>query len=496
MSGLGRVPAPYWALGALIAGIATGERIEPSDAVPFLAVAIVLAVVASVGARGRMRVALMLIAVALLGSALTQRALHGLVQWPLAAAVTRRADATLSGSLVDDPDGTRFSTRALIRIDQARLAHSGWHDAGGRTVLVVANGDAASRLALLDAGDHVELRGWLRPLEGYDERYRWRHVVARFDAGSMVAFRSPTGPAARVANALRGVVLRGNASLPPTERALVAGFLLGDTRALPDDVVLSFRNAGLSHLLAVSGENVAFALALVGPALRRMPRTARLVSTLLVLAVFGAMTRWEPSVLRASAMAACSVASIHLGRPARAIRTLAIAVTALLVFDPFLLHSVGFQLSCGASLGIALLGPGIAARLRGPAWFREGLATTTAAQLGVAPVLLPVFGSMPIVALPANLLAVPVAGPLTVWGLAAGAVSGVIGRAGRGLTTMLLLPTRLMADGVLGVADAAGRVPLAIDLRAALALTAIGALGALARPRRMLRRHALVVPPR
>ena len=213
-----------------------------------------------------------------------QRAMHGLVQWPLAAAVTRRADATLSGSLVDDPDGTRFSTRALIRVARARIGHSSWHDAGRRTVLVVAEGDAAPRLALLDAGDRVVLRGWLRPLEGYDERYQWRHVVARFDAGSMVAFGAPTGSAARVANALRDVVLRGNAGLPPTERALVAGFLLGDTRALPDDVVISFRHAGLSHLLAVSGENVAFALALVGPALRRMPRTARSPSRSVVLA--------------------------------------------------------------------------------------------------------------------------------------------------------------------------------------------------------------------
>jgi competence protein ComEC len=496
VSAFGRVPAPYWALGALVAGIAAGERMGPGDGLPILVAAITAASVAAVGARGRTRVALLLIAVALLGGALTQRAMHGLVQWPLALAVNRRADATLSGSLVDDPDGTRFSTRALVRVATARAGNSGWHDAGGRTVLVVADGDAAPWLALLDAGDRVVLRGWLRPLEGYDERYRWRHVVARFDAGAMVAFRSPTGPAARVANALRGIVLRGNASLPPTERALVSGFLLGDTRALPDEVVISFRNAGLSHLLAVSGENVAFALALVGPALRRMPRTARLVVTLVVLGVFGAMTRWEPSVLRASAMAACSVASIHLGRPARATRTLAIAVTALLVFDPFLVHSVGFQLSCGASLGIALLAPGIASRLRGPAWFREGLGTTTAAQLGVAPVLLPVFGSMPIVALPANLLAVPVAGPLTMWGLAAGAVSGLIGRAGRGLTTMLLLPTRLMADGVLGVADAAGRVPLAIDLPTGLVLGAAGVLLVLARPRRMLRRHALVVPPR
>ena len=61
---------------------------------------------------------------------------------------------------------------------------------------------------------------------------------------------------------------------------------------------------------------------------------------------------------------------------------------------------VGFLLSCAASLGIALLARPIADRLRGPAWMREVLGVTAAAQLGVAPVLIPVFGSMPLVALP------------------------------------------------------------------------------------------------
>jgi competence protein ComEC len=363
-------------------------------------------------------------------------------------------------------------------------------------VLVVAEADAASRVAVLDAGDRITLRGWLRPLEGYDERFRWHHAVARFDASALAAFERPDAPHLRLANAIRRVVLRGTATLPPTERALVAGFLLGDTRALPDDVLERFRAAGLSHLLAVSGANVAFTLGLLGPVLRRCSRGARLAATLAVLGVFGAMTRWEPSVMRACAMAACAVVAIHLGRPARTTRVLAVAVTLLLALDPFLLHSVGFQLSCGASLGIALLAAPFAARLRGPAWLRESLGTTAAAQVGVAPVLLPVFGSMPLVALPANLLAVPVAGPLTMWGLASGAVTGGTGSVAPGLATILQAPTRLMADAMLGIADAAAHVPVALDVHGALALGALVLVVAIAQRRRMLRRDALVVPPR
>ena len=70
---------------------------------------------------------------------------------------------------------------------------------------------------------------------------------------------------------------------------------------------------------------------------------------------------------------------------------------------------------------------------------------TTAAQLGVAPVLLATFGTVPLVALPANLLAAPFVGPLTIWGLVVSAVGGVLGP---GVARWLQLPTLAMLRSV------------------------------------------------
>jgi len=487
---------PYAVLSALVGGIALGERLGPSPATGAMAAAVLL-VVAAVASRGpRARMPLLLTAALLLGCALSQRALNGLEHSPLSAAIEARADVTVEAALAEDPDGTRFTSSALARVHRFRLEDGPWRDAGGRTVLVSASGDAAPRIGVLGAGDRIVVRGWLRPLDAYDERLRWRHAVADLEATDLLAFRPPGGVLVPVANALRTAVLGGTASLPSTERALLAGFLLGDTRALPDEVLDHFRSAGLSHLLAVSGANLAFVLALLGPALRRLSRTPRLVATLFALLLFGAMTRWEPSVLRACAMATCAVVAVHAGRPARAVRTLAIAATILVAADPFLVHSVGFLLSCSASLGIAVLGPAFAARLRGPEWLRESLATTASAQVGVAPVLLPVFGSIPLVALPANLLAVPLAGPLTAWGLAAGGVGGLLASPAPLVSRVLQLPTQVLAEAVLGIADAASRVPVAVDLRTTVALALAGGLIALTRLPRRLRRHAPVAPPR
>ncbi len=128
-------------------------------------------------------------------------------------------------------------------------------------------------------------------------------------------------------------------------------------------------------------------------------------------------------------------------------RVLAIAASGLLLADPFLLRSVGFLLSCGASAGILLFGEPIARRLPGPRLLRETAGVTLAAQLGTAPILVPVFGSVPLVALPANLVAVPLAAPITVVGLVAGVVGGLVRPFWPGAATVLQLPVLGLAAG-------------------------------------------------
>ena len=432
------------------------------------------------------------LAFALLGAAVMQRALHGLTVSPLAAAIAAHADARVVATLVDDPDAGRFDTRALVRVD----SFDG-RTAGGRRVLVSGSGDVAGQLRILSAGESVVLRGWCTDLEGFDLRWRWKHAVGEVHATEIVGVGPARAPLARAANGLRRLVLAGSTHLQPVDRALLAGFLLGDTRGVPPELTEQFRAAGLTHLTAVSGENVAFVMALFAPLLRRAGLRGRVVLAVVVLVAFGTMTRWEPSVLRAIAMATVALLAGALGRPTTGLRVLVLAATALLLVDPFLVHQVGFLLSCGASLGIALFSRPITERLRGPMWMREVLGVTAAAQVGVAPVLIPVFGSMPLVALPANLVAVPLAAPLTMWGLIAGVAGGLARPVSPAIPRLLELPTVGLLHALISVADLAARVPVAIDGRAAWGLIALGALLAAAHHARRLRTDARVpLPPR
>jgi len=462
---------PGLVLAAVVVGIGLGARHGPGPAAGAVLVGAVGVTAALLGlgrhASDRRRVVAFValcVGAGASGAAAMARALDGRVHHPLVAAAAGRTDVVVDATLVTDPTATRFAARGLARVTRARI-----HDvaAGGTTrrvvtdriVVVDASGPAAPRLGVLGAGDRVRLRGYLRPLDPYEDWARWRHAVAGLEARALVAVGPPASPLMRLANALRSRVLAGTVGVPEPQRALLAGFLLGDTTDLPEAVVLDFRASGLSHLVAVSGQNVAFVLALAGPALRRGPRGVRLVVGLGVLVVFVTMTRAEPSVLRAAAMAACAMVGVAVGRPAAGLRSLALAVSVLLVVDPFLLHSVGFRLSCAASAGIAALAPAIALRVPGPRPVAEALGVTLAAQAAVAPLLVQGFGGVPLIAPVANLVVAPAAGPLTVLGLVGGAVGGIVGGP---LAAAATLPAYLGASWVLLVARVAARLPLTV----------------------------------
>ena len=375
---------------------------------------------------------------ALLASALGSRAWDGLAPPPVAGGVAGEV------VLVSDP----VDVRGALRVDL---------DVGGRRVEAWARGAAAGALRPRLAGERVTVEGRLRPAP--PDARRWlalRHVSARMTVDEVRVWR-PGGVASRLANGLRRTLVQGAAPLGRDQRALLTGFVLGDDRDQSDVVADDFRAAGLTHLLAVSGQNVAFVLVLCRPALARLGLRGRWAASVAVIGFFSLLTRFEPSVLRASAMAVLAVTASGLGRPSSRARLLALAVAAVVLVDPLLVHSLGFRLSVGAAAGILALAPALARRIPGPRGLAEALAVTLAAQAGVAPVLVPVFGGLPVASVPANLLAVPAAGPLMAWGLTAGLVAGV---AGPPLDAVVHLPTEWLVVWVAGVARWAAALPL------------------------------------
>jgi len=267
-------------------------------------------------------------------------------------------------------------------------------------------------------------------------------------------------PHFRFANAVRRTIESGAGSLDRSQRSLLTGFVYGDDRFQDALTADAFRAAGLTHLLAVSGQNVAFVLIIGGPILRRVDFRSRFALTLLALLVFATLTRFEPSVMRASLMAAVAALATVLGRSASSARVLSLAVIALILMHPLIVHSLAFQLSVAASLGILVIGPMLAPLIPGPRVFSEAVAVTSGAQLAVSPLLIAIFGGLPVASLPANIAAGPAAGPIMMWGLTAGTIAGVVDGPLPFVATAIHVPTRLLIGWVQVVAGLAAVVPL------------------------------------
>lgn len=372
-----------------------------------------------------------------------------------------------------DPTEVAGAARVELRLDGRR--YDAW--ARGR-----------SGVALSDrmVGEQVRIVGRIeraRPAP----HLRARHIVSRLTVDEVQAWR-PGHVVHRLANGFRTLLARGVAHLPRQLRVLFTGFVLGDDRGQAPEVADDFRGAGLTHLLVVSGQNVAFVLAVVSPLVGRLGPRSRLVAVGVVLAGFALVTRFEPSVLRATAMAAVATVAGVSGRPIPGLRVLALAVTALVVVDPLLVHSLGFGLSVAASAGILLLAGPLLEVLPGPGWLARPVAVTLAAQVGVTPLLVGLTGGIPLATVPANLLAEPVAGFVMMWGLVAGTPAGLVGGP---LAVVVHLPTELALGWIAGVARVAARLPLGrLGLPAVAAATAAGAAAVLAarRGRRRLSR--------
>ena len=417
-----------------------------SAAVPLLP-AIVLGIVA-LGVR---RPWLLVAAVMLLSSSLAARAWAGLD--PVEAGAYE-GEATLVADPVPVGEGMRVSVRAE-----------------GRRYEAWAYGRAAFDLRERLAGDRILITGSVRPIQPLPDFQAARHIANRLSIDRVVGHREGAPPY-RLANWLRRTISSGAESLDDDRHALLTGLSYGDDRYQSPVVSDDFRAAGLTHLLAVSGQNVAFVLILARPLIERFDYRGRWVLTLGVIAFFALVTRFEPSVLRATVMAAIAATATLLGRDASSRRVLALAVALLVLVDPLLVYSVAFRLSVAASAGIILWAPRLAERLPGPRLLGEALGVTVSAQLAVSPLLIATFGGVPVASLPANLLAAPVAGPIMMWSMSAGVVAGLLGGP---LAHAIHWPTSLGIGWIQAVAGWAASARLG-ELRAPhLAAVAIGA---------------------
>ena len=305
--------------------------------------------------------------------------------------------------------------------------------------------------------------------------------------------------AQRAAGSLRAGLQRACAPLPPAQGGLLPGLVVGDTSRLTEEVEQDFRDTGMTHLNAVSGSNVALVVGLVLLLARRARAGPWVAAALCAVALVGfvILVRPSPSVVRAATMGAIGLAALALGRPRAALPALAAGITVLVVLDPALAADAGFALSVLATSGLLLLAPGWrdALRRRGvPAGLAEALVIPAAAQVACGPVVAAISANVSLVAVPANLLAVPAIAPATVLGVIAAALSAVWPPGAEFVAWLASWPAWwLVTVARYGAGIPAGTLPWPGGVLGGLLLAAVTVILLIGFRHRTFRRLALVV---
>lgn len=194
--------------------------------------------------------------------------------------------------------------------------------------------------------------------------------------------------------------------LSPTVAALAVALTLGDRRDL-GETYGEFQRSGLAHALALSGLNVAI-LAGFLVLLLSFAGSYRYLGALAILLAYLWLVGPSPSLVRAEIMAALVLVALFVGKGRLdVLAALGWALALHLLWQPFAIYSLSFQLSYLAVLGMALVLPRIPRPSGLKGWLLAGFAVTFAAQLLLLPLLLHHFHSLPLLSPIANLLVLP-----------------------------------------------------------------------------------------
>src|SRR5690242_20686278 len=377
-------------------------------------------------------------------AALRPRAGHGWPQWAWLGVIT--LVAVLAGLLAGGARLHAIDRGALRTRPGAHVRVTGFVAAVPRRTgedISVRVDSLAGRIAVvsssrtgdLPVGSEITAEGLLV----YPEPWRAGYLRRQGIAMVLRADRIDPAPGRRggFAGWIDGIRHRAETALgrgmPAREAALARGFVLGEDDRIDPGMREDFQRSNLTHLLAVSGENVILLCVLAWPllALLGLPLRARLIGALCLIAIYVPVTGAGPSIQRAGVMGAAGLVAALADRPRSRWYALLLAAAITLALNPRADGDVGWQLSFAAVIGILVWSRRLVALISGAAErgsarraLAEAVAVTVAATVATAPLMAEAFDQFSPAALPANVLAAPAVAP-AMW---LGMLTGILGQ--------------------------------------------------------------------
>lgn len=363
-----------------------------------------------------------------------------------------QGQVTLEGVVADEPD-VRGSF-VFYKLDAKSLV---LQDSGEALTVEGAARVRGPRYPVYDYGDRLQVEGSLEEppvLEDFDYRDYLAHKGVHSQVGYAQIEHLSGGDGSFWKRAMLAFKERAQATigciLPEPEASLLTGILLGVEGGIPEDVNEDFKATGASHVIAISGFNIAIVSAVMMATIGQLLSDRRLAAGIAILGivVYTILVGADAAVVRAAVMGIVTLFGMTVGRTGLALNTLATAGLVMTALNPFTLWDVGFQLSVAATLGLILYSERLekgAYRLLAHRfssaraeqivyWLSEALLLTLAAQIWTTPLILWHFGRFSLVSLYTNILILPVqplvmglGGAATLLGLAFEPIEHVVG---------------------------------------------------------------------
>ena len=335
------------------------------------------------------------------------------------------------------------------------LTSANGQEAGATAIRVCVSAGPAP---VVRFGDQLKLQGDLQAIEDVGAGLRAALQARGCETSMFAAWVLVEGSEASPQRALAELrmqltsVLR--AAAPGDAGVLLSGLVTGDDAGFSPERAQAFIRTGTSHVTAVSGSNFALVLgmlATMGTVTVGRHRRSWQAITIAGICGYALLSGAQPPGIRAAIVAAAAVLAFTFGRRPDFPTLIILAAAAMVLVEPRQVESLGFRLSVAASLALALVLPALFEHGRVPGIVAV-LAATSAAQIATLPLLLPVFGTLSLVSLPANLLVAPliaVAMPLA-------ALAGIAGMFWPPLGELIAAPAAMAAQATLAIVDTLG----------------------------------------
>jgi competence protein ComEC len=460
----------YISISGFLIGVATNSFIELSlpAALWILCVfAVVLAVVFVCRGVISMRfvlLPLLFLCIALVGVVRHAYTLSQTAHDPLEAYIGETV--VLEGMIIEEPDGRETSIR--LTVVPLSLDGTEFERTPQRILVTVPLGGEE-----FTYGDTLSLSGPLELPENFEtdtgREFDYVAYLAKDGIGYQM-YRPQIEIVSRGGgNMIKRALLRAKKSfvehlssaIPSPHSALAAGILLGTKQSLGKDLQEKFRQAGLVHIVVLSGYNVTIVADCIVKVFSFLPRLLGVAGGILGIIAFALITGSGATVVRASIMACIALIGRTTGREYDLLRALSIAACAMVLHNPRILMSdPSFQLSCMATFALVACTPFFESKL---AWLpekfqiRSCVATTLATQFFLLPLLIYMTGMVSIVSLITNLL-VPLVVPSA---MGVSFLAGMLGFVGNFIASVIGYGAFLLLQYMLSVVDIFSAIPYA-----------------------------------